>query len=166
MSRINKKVTDSVTDVTHIVLPNHTNSLGYLRGGILMEWMDIAAEITAQKHGHFVALTAAIDSVDFIGPIKSGDTVYIRACITRAFTTSMEIFVEAWTSSLPKMKMQKTNDALFTFVAINEAGEPVEVPKILPKTKIEKALYDAALKRKENKSKPQTSMISTPDGMN
>lgn len=147
-----KKVADSVTDVTYIVMPNHTNPLGYLRGGMLMEWMDIAAEITAQKHGHCVALTAAIDSVSFDGPIKSGDTVYIRACITRA-TTSMEILVEAWASSLPDMKMYKTNDAIFTFVAINESGKPVKVPGLEIDTEEEKKRYDAALERKENRLK-------------
>ncbi|WP_425391114.1 acyl-CoA thioesterase [Ekhidna sp.] len=153
MHSVNKKVADSVTDVTYIVMPNHTNPLGYLRGGMLMEWMDIAAEITAQKHGHCVALTASIDSVSFDGPIKSGDTVYIRACITRAFNTSMEIFVEAWASSLPDMKMYKTNDAIFTFVAINESGKPVKVPSLEIVTDEEKKRYDAALKRKENRSK-------------
>ncbi|WP_420578269.1 acyl-CoA thioesterase [Ekhidna sp.] len=153
MQIANKKVADSVTDVTYIVMPNHTNPLGYLRGGMLMEWMDIAAEITAQKHGHCVALTASIDSVSFDGPIKSGDTVYIRASITRAFTTSMEIFVEAWASSLPDMKMHKTNDAIFTFVAIDESGKPVKVPSLEVETDEEKKRYNAALKRKENRSK-------------
>lgn len=153
MHSVNKKVADSVTDVTYIVMPNHTNPLGYLRGGMLMEWMDIAAEITAQKHGHCVALTASIDSVSFDGPIKSGDTVYIRASITRAFTTSMEIFVEAWASSLPDMKMRKTNDAIFTFVAIDESGKPVKVPSLEVETDEEKKRYNAALKRKENRSK-------------
>ncbi|MEQ8628663.1 acyl-CoA thioesterase [Ekhidna sp.] len=153
MHSVNKKVADSVTDVTYIVMPNHTNPLGYLRGGMLMEWMDIAAEITAQKHGHCVALTASIDSVSFDGPIKSGDTVYIRASITRAFTTSMEIFVEAWASSLPDMKMHKTNDAIFTFVAIDESGKPVKVPSLEVETDEEKKRYNAALKRKENRSK-------------
>jgi acyl-CoA hydrolase len=153
MHTVNKKVADSVTDVTYIVMPNHTNPLGYLRGGMLMEWMDIAAEITAQKHGHCVALTASIDSVSFDGPIKSGDTVYIRASITRAFTTSMEIFVEAWASSLPDMKMHKTNDAIFTFVAIDESGKPVKVPSLEVETDEEKKRYNAAMKRKENRSK-------------
>lgn len=153
MHTVNKKVADSVTDVTYIVMPNHTNPLGYLRGGMLMEWMDIAAEITAQKHGHCVALTASIDSVSFDGPIKSGDTVYIRASITRAFTTSMEIFVEAWASSLPDMKMHKTNDAIFTFVAIDESGKPVKVPNLEVETDEEKKRYNAAMKRKENRSK-------------
>ena len=146
-----KKIADSVTEVSYLVLPNDTNPLGFLRGGVLMEWMDIASEITAQKHAHCVALTVAIDTVKFKSTVKSGDTVYIKSQITRAFTTSMEIYVQVWASSLPAMEIRKTNEAFFTFVAVKDEGTPVEIPSIVPTNEEERLLYDAALERRNNK---------------
>ena len=147
-----KEVTNSITKVTHMVLPNDTNPLGFLRGGVLTEWMDIASEIMAQKHTHCVALTVAIDAVSFKRTINSGDTVYIKAQITRAFTTSMEIYVQVWVSRIPEMKMRKTTESFFTFVAINENGKPMKIPSIKPTNDEEKALYDAALERRKDKT--------------
>ncbi|MEP1095573.1 MAG: acyl-CoA thioesterase [Cyclobacteriaceae bacterium] len=146
-----KKVSTSITEVSYLVLPNDTNPLGFLRGGVLMEWMDIASEITAQKHAHCVALTIAIDTVSFKSPIRSGDTVHIRAQMTRAFNTSMEIYVQVWASSLPDMQIRKTNEAFFTFVAIEEDGNPREIPSIEPTSEEEEKLYTAAMERRKNK---------------
>lgn len=148
-----KKVSSSITEVSYLVLPNDTNPLGFLRGGVLMEWMDIASEITAQKHAHCVALTIAIDAVSFKSPIRSGDTVNVRAQMTRAFNTSMEIFVQVWASSLPDMQIRKTNEAFFTFVAIEEDGNPREIPSIQPINEEEEKLYAAAMERRKSKIK-------------
>jgi acyl-CoA hydrolase len=142
---------DSLTEVTYMVLPNDTNPLGLLRGGVLMEWMDIASEITSQRHSQSVCLTIGIDAVSFKRPIKSGDIVYLKAQVTRAFNTSLEIFVQVWASSTPKMKMRKTNEAFFTFVAVDKKEKPTKIPTLTPQNKIEKELYESALERKEHK---------------
>lgn len=143
-----KQISESVTEVSHIVLPNDTNPLGFLRGGVLMEWMDIAAEITAQKHANQVALTIAIDAVVFKSPIRTGDTVHLKSQITRAFNTSMEIYVEVWASSLPDMKIRKTNEAFFTFVSMQENGTPAKIPSVWPESKEELRRFNAAQERR------------------
>lgn len=148
---MDRKISDSITEVTHLVLPNDTNPLGFLRGGVLMEWMDIAAEITAQKHSHKVALTIAIDAVVFKSPIRTGDTVHIRTRVTRAFNTSMEIYAEVWASNLPDMQFKKTNEAFFTFVSVEKDGTPAPIPGVWPDSKEELRLFNGALARKNKK---------------
>ena len=117
----------SETFFTEIVLPNDANPLGFLRGGKLLDWMDIASEICAQKHCGRLALTVAIDKVSFKHPIKVGDIVTIRARIEKTFSTSMRIGVDVWAEDIPNKKKHKTNEAQFTFVAIDTKGKPVPV---------------------------------------
>ena len=127
-----KNPKDSIVEATYMVLPNDTNPLGILRGGVLMEWMDIISEISAQKHAQCIALTIGIDEVSFKRIVKTGDVVQIKAQVTRTFNTSMEIFVEVWASRTPDIKMRKTNEAFFTFVAVDDEGKPCKIPHILP----------------------------------
>lgn len=152
MSKTSRFIKDSVTTMTEIVLPNDANPLGFLRGGKLLDWMDIASEITAQKHTKHVALTVAIDNVTFKNPIKVGDIVTIQAQVTHAFNSSLEILVEVWAENIPAGKAYKTNEAHFTFVAINEKGEPVAVPEAVPISSIEQANYEAAKKRRTKRT--------------
>jgi acyl-CoA hydrolase len=146
-----KGVSNSMTEVSHLVLPNDTNSLGFLRGGVLMEWMDNASEITAQKHSQHVVLTVAIDTVKFRSMVKSGDTINIRSQITRAFSTYLEVYVQVWASSLPRMDVRKISEAFFTLVAIRNDGASAEIPKIKPVNEEEWHLYETALERRNNK---------------
>lgn len=138
MSKISSS--DFVTEVTHIVMPNDANPLQFLRGGRLMDWMDIASEITAQKLTHRICLTVAIDKIIFKKPIRIGDIVSIRAQVTRTFNTSLEILVEVWaenmitTNGKRQKSRVKTNEAYFTFVAIDENGKPVRIPSIPSRT--------------------------------
>ena len=140
---------DSETVMTEIVLPNDTNPSGNLRGGKLVDWMDIAGEIAAQKHSNQIAVTAAIDHVTFNKPIGLGDIVTIKSIVTRSFNTSMEVFVEAWAQNLVNKKKYKTNEAYFTFVAVNAEGWPVTVPALLPDKN--KSMFDAALERRNKR---------------
>ena len=117
-----KKVRDSRTVMCEIVLPNHANTLGHLRGGKLLDWMDIAGEIAAQRHSGKEAVTASIAHMYFKKSIQVGDVVTIQASLTRAFNTSMEVLVEVWSENRSKAKKMKTNEAIFTFVAIDENG--------------------------------------------
>lgn len=158
MSTQSVKVSDTFTEVTHIVMPNDANPLQFLRGGRLMDWMDIASEITAQKLTHRVALTVSIDKVTFKRPARIGDIVTIRSQVTRTFGSSMEVFVEVWTENMVWQEGQKTvkqkvksNDAYFTFVAIDDAGNPVQVPEVLPESPSDKDLFASALERRQQR---------------
>ena len=144
-----KKTKDSETIMTEIVFPNDTNPMGILQGGRLMHWMDIASAVCAQRHAERIAVTASIDKVYFKHPVHLGDILTIKAKITRAFNTSMEIYVEVWARKVKSAKTFLTNHAYFTFVAIDDNADPVAIPAIIPVSTEEKKQYAAALKRKK-----------------
>lgn len=114
-----------------------------------MHTMDIVAAISAQRHANSTVVTASVDNVSFSNPIKLGNVVTLKAQVTRAFRSSMEVHIEVWAEDIPKGIKFKSNEAYFTFVAIDAEGKPVEVPEVLPQTKAEQKLYDSALRRRE-----------------
>lgn len=120
----NRKSGDSLTIMTEIVLPNDTNTFGNLMGGRLMYWMDIAAAIAAHKHCHTPVVTASVDNISFENPIRLGNVVHIEATVSRAFNTSMEIYIKVWGEDLIQQYKYKSNEAYYTFVAIDPAGKP------------------------------------------
>ena len=145
-----KKVADSETIMTELVMPNDTNPLGNLMGGNLMRWMDIGASICAGKHCEAFVVTASVDHVSFQSPIKLGDVLNLKATITRAFNSSVEIFVEVFANSLTGENVRKSNHAYFTFVALDKkTGKPIKVPKLLPLSAEEQKLYESAPRRRE-----------------
>ncbi|MCH8330797.1 MAG: acyl-CoA thioesterase [Bacteroidetes bacterium] len=144
-----KKVSDSFTRMTQFVLPNDTNTLNNLRGGRLLHWMDLAAAIAAQKHSSRIVVTASVDNVSFDHPIHLGDVVTIDASVTRSFNTSIEIYLEVWAENIPSKTRYRSNEAFYTFVALNEKGKPTHVPNIEAETETEKLRYKAALARRE-----------------
>ncbi len=145
-----KKVNESKTVMTEIIMPNDTNPLNNLMGGNLMRWMDIACGICAGKHCEAHVVTASVDHVSFTKPIKMGDVITLTASITRAFTTSVEVYIEVFTSSIKGGASEMSNHAYFTFVAVDdETGLPIEVPKIIPLSREEQQLYEGALRRRE-----------------
>jgi len=135
--------------MNEIVLPNDTNTLNNLMGGRLLHWMDIASAIAAQKHSNSIVVTAAVDSVSFKEPIKLGDVVSIKAYVTRAFSTSVEVFIEVWAENIPRGEKIKCNDAYYTFVALDSRNKPVKVPVLEPETDEEKEKYAGALRRRQ-----------------
>lgn len=141
---------DSQTTMTEVVFPNDTNPMGIVQGGRIVQLMDIACAICAQTHSERIAVTASIDKVSFKHPARIGDILMIKATITRAFSTSMEIFAEVRSKRLPDLKPRVTSEAYFTFVALDENARPVAVNGIEPITKAEKNQYKEALKRKQN----------------
>jgi len=151
-----KKVEDSSATMSEIVLPNDANTLGKLRGGKLIDWMDIAGEITAQRHSGLEAVTASIAHVCFRKSINIGDIVTIKAMITRAFNTSMEIKIEVWSEDKSRREKTKTNEAIFTYVAVNEQGKPCSIPPIMPVGEHEEMLYAEAGERKLHRLKKAT----------
>lgn len=140
---------ESHTIMNELVLPNDTNTLNNLMGGRLMHWMDIAAAISAQKHCNRIVVTASVDNVSFKSPIKLGDVVTIEAQITRAFNTSLEVRLDVWAQNIPSGSRIKSNEAFYTFVAVDQSGRPIPVPEIIPETEKEKELYAGALRRRQ-----------------
>ena len=140
---------DSHTIMNELVLPNDTNTLNNLMGGRLLHWMDIAAAISAQKHCNRIVVTASVDNVSFKNPIKLGDVITIEAKVSRAFTTSVEVRLDVWAENIPSGSKVKSNEAYYTFVALDKNGQNVPVPELIPSTPDEKILYDGALRRRQ-----------------
>jgi acyl-CoA hydrolase len=140
---------DSITQMTEIVLPNDTNVFGNLMGGRLMYWMDIAAAIAAQRHCNAPVVTASVDNISFENPIKLGNTVHIEAKVSRAFNTSMEVHLKVWGEDFTQQYKYKSNEAYYTFVALDPNRRPRIVPQIIPETEEEKLLFEGALRRRQ-----------------
>jgi len=141
------KETLSIT--TKLVLPNDTNTLGNLFGGELLAWMDVISSVAAHRHCKRVVVTAAVNNVSFKQPIKEASIVTLEAKVSRAFTSSMEIFVDVFVEDHLTGERVKSNEAIYTFVAVDQNGGPIDVPEIIPETVEEKERYDGALRRKQ-----------------
>lgn len=145
-----KKVSESRTVMTEMIMPNDTNPMGNLMGGYLMRWMDIACAICAGKHCESHVVTAAVDHISFQNPIRLGDVITLEACVTRAFSTSVEIFVQVYANDLKGQQPRRCNHAYFTFVALDdEKKEPIAVAPVLPLSNEEQSLYESAQRRRE-----------------
>jgi acyl-CoA hydrolase len=144
-----RKASDSFTVMNELVLPNDTNVFGNLMGGRLMYWMDIAAAIAAGKHCNSPCMTASVDNISFKNPIKLGNIVHIEAKVTRAFNTSMEIYLKVWGEDSLHQYRYESNEAYFTFVALDPNGKPRAVAPIITETEEEQKHYDGALRRRQ-----------------
>lgn len=144
-----KTPSESMTVLTDLVLPSETNPLNNLFGGELLARMDRAASITAGRHSRRIVVTASVNHVAFNKAIPLGSVVTVEAKVSRAFKTSMEIFIDVWIEDRLSGKRTKANEAIYTFVAVDETGAPVEVPPLMPETEIENERYAAALRRKQ-----------------
>jgi acyl-CoA hydrolase len=149
MTKKKKLAKDSLVTMTELVLPNDTNTLNNLMGGRLMHWMDIVSAIAAQKHSNRIVVTAAADSISFGNPIQLGNVVTLRAHVTRAFNSSMEVYINVTAEDIPSGKKVDTNRAFFTFVAVDQSGRPIDVPELQPETEEEKELWESALRRRQ-----------------
>jgi acyl-CoA hydrolase len=144
-----KTPAQSLTINTEVVLPNDTNHVGNLFGGKLLQWVDITAAIAAQRHCGRVVVTASINHVSFDNPIKQNSVVTLEAKVSRAFTSSMEIYVEVLVENPVTGEKTKCNEAILTFVAIDQNGAPLPVPQLIPETELEKKRYEGALRRRQ-----------------
>jgi acyl-CoA hydrolase len=149
MTRKKKYPRESLVSMTELVLPNDTNTLNNLMGGRLMHWMDIVSAIAGQKHSNSTVVTASVDNISFRSPIQLGNVVTLRAKVTRAFNSSIEIRIDVEAENIPEGKKVASNTAYFTFVAVDKEGKPVEVPEIEPENEDERALYEGALRRRQ-----------------
>ncbi len=144
-----KKVKDSQVTMTELVLPNDTNLFDNLIGGRLMYWMDIAAALSAMKHCGSPVVTASVDNLSFENPIKRGNVVTVQAKVTRAFTTSMEIHLQVWGEDPVQQFKYRSNEAFFTFVALDPNGKPQQVPPSQPESAEEIKLFEEAVHRRQ-----------------
>lgn len=139
----------SKTTLTDLVLPSETNPLNNLFGGELLARMDRAASIAARRHSRRIVVTASVNHVAFNKAIPLGSVVTVEAKVSRAFKTSMEVYLDVWTEDRESGLRTKANEAIYTFVAVNEMGAPVPVPELEPETELETERYNAALRRKQ-----------------
>jgi len=149
MSKNKKFARESAVTMTEMVLPNDTNTLNNLMGGKLMHWMDIVSAIAAQKHSNSMVVTASVDNISFGKPIRLGDVVTLKAKVTRAFNSSMEVHIEVSAENIPSGTKVESNRAYFTFVAVDKQGIPHAVPELIPETAEEQELFDSALRRRQ-----------------
>ena len=140
---------ESLTVLTDIVLPGETNPLGNLFGGELLARMDRACSIAARRHSRRIVVTASVNHVAFNRAVPVGSVVTIEAKVTRAFKSSMEIYVDVWSEDRESQERSKVNEGIYTFVAVDNNGSPVIIPKIKPETALEKERYEGALRRKQ-----------------
>lgn len=148
--KLQKTVEDSFVETVHMVRPSHLNSAGRLFGGVLMQWIDEVAGVVAKRHSMSNVTTASIDNLKFIRGAYQDDMVVLRGKMTYTGRTSMEIRVDTYIEDLSGTR-KPINRAYFTLVALDENDKPKPVPKLVVKTEAEKAEWEGALKRRENR---------------
>ena len=146
-----RRVTDSQSEMTEIILPNDTNTLGNLLGGRLMHFIDLTGAMAAYRHSRTHVVTASMDHIDFIQPVHVGDLLNLKSSVNRAFSTSMEVGVKVWVENTQTGVLLHVASAYLVFVAIDQNGRRVRVPELNPVTADEKRRYDDALLRREHR---------------
>ena len=144
-----RPVADSKSEMTEIVLPNDANPLNALVGGRLMHWIDLAAAMAAHRHSRHYVVTASVDHLDFLVPVRVGDIVILRSSVNRVFTTSMEVGVTVWVENYLADETRQVSSAYLTFVAVDAAGRHLKVAPVIPETDEEKRRYEDAGRRRE-----------------
>ncbi|MBI1836149.1 MAG: acyl-CoA thioesterase [Flavobacteriia bacterium] len=144
-----KTAAESLSVTTKVVLPNDTNTLGNLFGGQLLAWMDVIASVSAHRHCRRVVVTASVNNVSFREPIAHSAIVTLEAKVSRAFNSSMEVFVDVFVEDQVSGVRRKSNEAIYTFVAVDQHGGPIQVPEIIAESEEEKERYEGALRRKQ-----------------
>jgi acyl-CoA hydrolase len=144
-----RPVRESISEMAEIVMPNDANPLNALVGGRLMHWIDLAGAMAAHRHSHQRVVTASIDHMDFLVPVRVGDLVILRSAVNRVFNTSMEVGVKVWVENYRSGQSRHVSSAYLTFVAIDEAGNKLVVPHVVPETEDEKRRYEDAARRRE-----------------
>ncbi len=144
-----KTPSESRTFMTDMVLPGETNPLNNLFGGELLARMDRAASIAARRHSRRITVTASVNHVAFNRAVPLGSVVTIEAAISRTFKTSMEVYLDVWMEDRFSGEKSKANEAIYTFVAVDDAGKPTAVPPLTPETDLEVERYEGALRRKQ-----------------
>src|ERR1700722_1831776 len=144
-----RPVRESISEMTEIVLPNDANPLNALLGGRLMHWIDLAGAMAAHRHSRAYVVTASVDHMDFLVPVRVGDLVVLRSSVNRVFNTSMEVGVKVFVENYISDTAQHVSSAYLTFVAIDDAGHHLQVAPVVPETENEMRRYEGAARRRE-----------------
>ncbi len=148
-----RTVASTQSEMTEIILPNDTNMLGNLLGGRLMHFIDLTGAMAAYRHARTYVVTAAMDHIDFIRPVRLGDLVTLKSSVNRAFSSSMEVGVKVWAENMRNGEAVHVASAYLVFVAIDERGQLQKVPELLPETPDETRRHaDALLRRKHREA--------------
>jgi acyl-CoA hydrolase len=148
-----RPVRDSQSEMAEIVLPNDANPLGALLGGRLMHWIDLAGAMAVHRHSHSHAVTASVDHIDFLVPVRVGDLVILKSSVNRVFRTSMEVGVKVFAENYCSDSVQHVASAYLTFVAVDGNGNRREVAPVIPETDEQQRRYDDAGRRREHRRK-------------
>ena len=152
-----KRWQDSVAETVQVVLPNDSNPLGFILGGTVMHLIDITGAIACHRHTNKLAVTASVDSLDFITPIKMGDLIILKSRVTCVFKTSLEVEVEVFSEAIKSGERKLTSHAFLTFVSLDDAGKPTEVPPLLIETPEDEELCRQAHERRADRLKRKKS---------
>jgi acyl-CoA hydrolase len=144
-----RTVASTQSEMTEIILPNDTNTLGHLLGGRLMHFIDLTGAMAAYRHARTHVVTAAMDHIDFIQPVHLGDLVTLKSSVNRAFNTSMEVGVKVWAEHTRTGAVEHVASAYLVFVAVDELGNRQRVPQLKPETADEVRRCEGALRRRE-----------------
>lgn len=139
------------------MLPQHSNNLGLVFGGVILAMMDTASAVSAIRHARSICVTASVDRVDFREPIHLGDLVIMKCSVNYVGRTSMEVGVRVEAEDLQTGSRRHTNSCYLTFVAIDRNGRPIEVPKLIPETDVEFRRYEAAKARRQRRLEERNS---------
>src|SRR5690349_20345016 len=150
-----RPVRDSQSEMAEIVLPNDANPLGALLGGRLMHWIDLAGAMAAHRHSRQYVVTASIDHLDFLVPVRVGDLIILRSSVNRAFRTSMEVGVKVWVENYIQDQCKHVSSAHLTFVAVDTQGNRLPVPPVIPEADEERRRYEDAGRRRELRREEQ-----------
>jgi acyl-CoA hydrolase len=148
-----RTVSESRSEMTELILPNDTNTLGNLLGGRLMHFIDLVGAMAAYRHTRSHVVTASMDHIDFIQPVHVGDLLILKSSVNRAFSKSVEVGVKVWAENTRANENRHVASAYLVFVAINADGTPVRVPELIPETADEHRRYEGALRRRENRER-------------
>jgi acyl-CoA hydrolase len=143
-----RPVRESISEYTEIALPNDANPLGNLLGGRIMHLVDVAAAMSAMRHARCPVVTAAVDHMNFLYPVHIGQLVILRASVNRVFTTSMEVGVKVWVEDLRTGAVKHTSSAYLTFVCLDDQGNRIAAPQIIPETDEERHRFEDAGQRR------------------
>ena len=146
---VKRRVQESQSERSEIIFPSDSNALGNLFGGRLMQYIDLVGAMAASRHARAITITASMDHIDFIAPVKVGDLLILKSSVNRAFKTSMEIGVKAMVEDIRAQKMRHVASAYITFVAVDMSGKGIVVPQLILETDHENRRWEDAGRRRE-----------------
>lgn len=147
-----RTVAESQSERSEIIFPSDSNAIGNLFGGRLMQFIDLVGAMAASRHARAYTVTASMDHLDFVAPVKVGDLLILKSSVNRAFRTSMEIGVKAMVEDVREGRFRHVSSAYLTFVAVDHSGQRIEVPQVVPETEHQRRRFEDAGRRREMRS--------------